>query len=416
MVVSNIKILILILFLLLISSYGAIANEVSEQEQIFQQPSLPLAKQESSTVVLSVDEKVLSLKKLSEHDAVAAQVRLQQLQQAGLGLNQAEYYLLHVIRANIANVRGQEHKVINWLNKAIKLEPYLHEKQLNSPDFADAHLMLADIYQQQGFYQQAFDAKKKYIKKYSAHLKAQNSLRVKRLNEKYQLERKREENELLSQSSELKRFELTRVESQRNQQNINIAFILLAGLLFFFLILRQFKIRRQLKLLARTDSLTQLANRRAFFTTGYHLMAQAISDKSELCVLMIDIDHFKATNDNFGHDIGDRVICLVADLAGEAMRSRDILARIGGEEFAAILPDATVDQARAIAERIREKVQSNSEQKNVSDTVTVSIGLASINDARENFDLLLHAADLAMYQAKKQGRNCVYNYSPTDQE
>lgn len=403
-----IKTLLIYLFFTFING-KALAIDIGDQQQVFTAPSAPIAQKKEDVAVLSIDEKILALKKLSEHDTNAAQVTLLKLQQSKHPLNDAESYLLHLIRANIANIKGQEHKVVNWLNKAIKLETNLHDKQLNSPDFASAYLLLANVYQQQGLYKEAFDNKKKYIRKYSNHLKAQNELRIKRLNDKYQMNKKREEYELLSQNGELKRFELTKVESQRNQQNMNIVVILVVGILFFFLLLRQFKIRRQLKLLAKSDSLTKLANRRAFFKQGYRYMEHALREQSELCVLMIDIDNFKAVNDNLGHDVGDKVICLVANLASETMRSRDVLARIGGEEFAAVLPDANIDQARAIAERLREKVQNATAQENSDYAVTVSIGLASIDDAKESFDQLLHSADLAMYQAKRNGRNCVCN-------
>lgn len=395
---------------------NAFANDIAGQEQVFNDFNTSLTKQKDVTATFSIDQKILSLKTLSEYDIAAARTKLQELQQIGLELNQAEYYLLHVIRANIANVKGQEHKVVNWLNKAIKLEPYLSEKQLNSPEFASAYLVLADIYHRQGAYQKAYDSKKKYIKKHSGHLKLQNSLRMKRLNEKYQMAKKHEENELLEQNSELKRLALARVESQRNKQNFNVAVTLIAGLLFFFLLLRQFKIRRALKILAKTDSLTNLANRRAFFANGYTYMERALKEQSELCVLVIDIDNFKQVNDNLGHDVGDKAICYVAELASETMRSRDILARIGGEEFAAILPDANVGQARAIAERIREKIQQSNAVELQGLPITVSIGLASINDGNKNFDHLLHIADVAMYQAKTNGRNCVCNYQPSSTE
>lgn len=390
------------------------ASDLGNQEQGFNTPSASLIQKKDNVAVLEVNEKILSLKKLSEHNTRAAQIELQKLLQSDLTLNHAESYLLHIIRANIANIVGQEHKVINWLNKAIKLESYIDETQLNSPDFASAYSILANVYKQQGLHKEAFDNKKKYIKKFSSHLKAQNKNRLKRLNDKYQMEKKREENQLLSQNGELKRFELLRAESQRNQQNINIGLILVVTVLFFILLLRQFKIRRQLKILAKSDSLTKLANRRAFFKYGNRYMENAVREQSELCVLMIDIDHFKAVNDNFGHDIGDKVICMIADLASETMRSRDVLARIGGEEFAAILPDANLDQARAIAERIREKAQNSTVPECKESAVTVSIGLASIRNAKESFDQLLHVADLAMYQAKEKGRNCVYSNSSTD--
>jgi diguanylate cyclase (GGDEF)-like protein len=145
-------------------------------------------------------------------------------------------------------------------------------------------------------------------------------------------------------------------------------------------------------------------------------MHKALSSDKELSILMLDIDNFKMINDNLGHDAGDSVICNVAALAAETMRSRDFFARIGGEEFAATLPDATIEQARAIAEHIREKIQdsiqdhSNKNSK-LNSSVTVSIGIASIRDVKENFDSLLHAADLAMYQAKINGRNQVFSFT-----
>ncbi len=403
-------------FIMQLLASAAVASENSGEEQIFTEFTASLAAQKNIAENFPIGQQILTLKKLSEHDAASAQTEMQRLQQLGLELNHAEYYLLHLTRANIANVKGQEHKVINWLNKAIALEPNLNEKQLNSPDFASAYLMLANIYHQQALYQKAFDNKKKYIKKYASHLKLRNKLRVRRLNEKYQMAKKREQNELLEQGSELKRLELARVESQRSKQNLNIAIILLAGLLFLLLLLRQFKIRRALKMLAKTDNLTKLANRRAFFSNGYRYMEHALKAQSKLCLLVISIDHFKQLNDKLGDDIGDDIICHVAALASEAMRSRDILARIGDAEFAAILPDANIGQARAIAERIREKIQHSVKQGLKDSPVSVSIGLASINDASGSFDDLLHLADMAMREAKANGCNCLCNDLPINAE
>lgn len=398
------------------SNMQAHADEVIGQQQAFTSADSPQINQVSLKQEWVISGAVYSLKVLSEHDKTAAQVKLLELQATGLTLNIAEQYLLNVIRANISDIKGQEHKVINWLNKAILLEPSLTKKQLDSPLFADSYLLLSNVYQRQGEDKLAFDSKKKYIKKYFAHLKQQKELRVNRLNEKYNIEKKHEENELLTQNNEIKQYALTRAESERTQQQINIVIFIVAVSVFFLLLVRQFKIRRALKLLAKTDSLTQLPNRRAFFNSGDAYMHKALSSDKELSILMLDIDNFKMINDALGHDAGDSVICNVAALAAETMRSRDLFARIGGEEFAAILPDATIEQARAIAEHIREKIQdsiqdhSNKNSK-LNSSVTVSIGIASIRDVKENFDSLLHAADLAMYQAKINGRNQVFSFT-----
>jgi len=397
--------------LLMVISISVVADEIIGQQQVFNKLASSFAKLPDAVGMLEINSEILSLKTLSEHDKTTAQIKLLALQELSSRLNFAEQYLLYVVRANIANIAGQEHKVVNWLNKAIKLEPHLAKKQLNTPLFADAYLTLANIYESQGADKKAYDSKKKYIKKYFAYLTQQKEHRVSRLNEKYNIEKRHEENELLTQNSEIKRYALAHAESERYQQYRNIAIFTAVAIVFFVLILRQFNTRRALKLLAKTDSLTLLPNRRSFFKYGENFIEQALKADKALSVLMLDIDNFKQVNDNFGHDIGDNVICHVAALASETMRSRDFFARIGGEEFAAILPDANIEQARAIAERIREKIQDNIIGNPIDNIqVTVSIGLASINDVNENFDSLLHAADLAMYQAKSNGRNQVCSY------
>ena len=408
----------LTLYLLMtIISTAVNADEITGQQEVFNQLDSLYVKQQRPIVFFAINSEVLSLNNLSVHDKVAAQVKLLALQKLSLTLNVAEQYLIYVVNANIADVAGQEYKVINWLNKALKLEPLLAKKQLDSPLFASAYLTLANIYASQGEDKKAFDSKKQYMKKYFAHLKQQKEYRVNRLNEKYQIEKKHEENELLTQNSEKQYVALARAESELSQQHRNITIFIALGSMFLLLLLRQFKIRQALKLLAKTDSLTLLPNRRSFFSHGATFITQALTANKALSILILDIDNLKNINDNFGYDAGDSVIAHVGVLAGETMRSRDFLARIGGEEFAAILPDATIAQARAIAEHIREKIQANiSKNQNNNIQITVSIGIASITDVRESFDSLLHAADLAMYKAKANGHNQVCSYSTERKE
>ena len=412
----QLKLIILYSMLMFINTL-AYADEILGQQQVFDKANRLYASEQDATEVLPINVEILSLKNLSEHDRLTAQVKLLAFQELGLVLNHAEQYILHIIRANIANIPGQEYKVINWLNKAIKLEAFIAKKQLDEPLFASAYLTLANVYHSQGEAKKAFDSKEQYISKYFAHLEQQKSLRIKRLNAKYDIEKRDEENELLSQNNKIKQYALEHAESERNQQNRNIAIFIAAAIVLFLLLLRQFKIHKALIVLAKTDSLTQLPNRRSFFDNGHIYMEQALRDGKELSVLMLDIDHFKNINDEFGHDIGDELICHIAALTGETMRSRDFLARIGGEEFAAILPDANIEQARAIAERMREKIQDECYQVKYNHTpISVSIGLASIKAVSDNFDSLLHAADMAMYQAKANGRNQVCSYCTEKKE
>ena len=417
MMIRFFQLTVIISTLLFLPIFDSIADDVLGQQKVFKNSDKSLSHEQDENISLDISGEVLALTALSEHDKASAQRKLLALQESNYSFNLAEQYLIYVTRANISNIDGQENKVINWLNKAIKLEPMLAKKQLDSPLFAGAYLTLANIYARMGEDKQAFDNKKKYIKKYFAHLSEQKALRVKRLNEKYDIEKKHEENELLTQNNEIKQYALASAETTKIQQYRNIAIFIVLGIIFLLLLIRQFKIRRALKKLAKTDNLTRLANRRSFFHSGYSFMAQALKHDKELSVLMLDIDNFKTINDQFGHDVGDSVICHVSALASESMRSRDVLARIGGEEFAAILPDANIEQARSIAEHIREKIQGSTftNQENSFD-ISVSIGIATIREVSESFDGLLHAADMAMYKAKKNGRNRVSSNSVESEE
>jgi diguanylate cyclase (GGDEF)-like protein len=148
-------------------------------------------------------------------------------------------------------------------------------------------------------------------------------------------------------------------------------------------------------------------------------MKNAREQNLELSILQVDIDNFKSINDQYGHSVVDLVLTKVAQLVNETMRSRDVFARLGGEEFVATLPSSDHGQAKAIAVRVLEKVsQNNFSDLGVECPITLSIGVANIKDTKTEFDDILHAADLAMYQAKAQGRNQMVSYESVakDQE
>ena len=160
--------------------------------------------------------------------------------------------------------------------------------------------------------------------------------------------------------------------------------------------------------MATTDSLTGLFNRRYFFEKGTTCLRSAVILRQPLSVLVIDVDHFKRVNDRHGHAAGDAVLQAVARRCRAALRKTDVLARIGGEEFAAILPGTTSDEALEIAERMRQDVAVLPVSVTVGDiSVTLSIGgTTAIGDERE-FDEMLERADRALYVAKDLGRNRV---------
>jgi len=169
--------------------------------------------------------------------------------------------------------------------------------------------------------------------------------------------------------------------------------------------------------LATTDPLTRLRNRRAFFENGAKALAMARRYVSDISVILLDIDHFKKINDNYGHQAGDEALIVVAHIMTELTRSVDTVARIGGEEFAILLPDTNRLGTAVLAERIRASIER--EQFIVGDKIvpiTVSIGIASFGvDLGEDIDQLLGVADNRLYMAKNSGRNriCVNDEGKT---
>ncbi|HEY0352997.1 MAG TPA: PleD family two-component system response regulator [Enterovirga sp.] len=162
--------------------------------------------------------------------------------------------------------------------------------------------------------------------------------------------------------------------------------------------------------LAITDGLTGLHNRRYFDAHFGVLFNDAVRRGAPLAVLLLDIDKFKSVNDSHGHDAGDEVLREFAKRIKALTRGVDLVARFGGEEIVVIVPDAALDEARFVAERIRERIGSVPfplVQKGRSLTVTVSIGVAARELGDTAPDLILKRADLALYRAKEEGRNRV---------
>jgi diguanylate cyclase (GGDEF)-like protein len=160
--------------------------------------------------------------------------------------------------------------------------------------------------------------------------------------------------------------------------------------------------------LAAVDGLTGLYNRRYFEAQARAELARFQRYLRPLTVLAVDIDHFKSVNDRFGHAMGDTVLRSVASLCQQTKRDSDIVARIGGEEFAILLPETNIDAALVFAERLRRHVaQCSHRVSDESFAVTVSIGITESTLAMSGIETLLQRADEALYDAKRSGRDCV---------
>jgi diguanylate cyclase (GGDEF)-like protein len=160
--------------------------------------------------------------------------------------------------------------------------------------------------------------------------------------------------------------------------------------------------------LATHDALTELYNRRHFVELVDKEIARALRHGRPLVMCIIDVDLFKPVNDQFGHIAGDGVLRQMAGLVRAFVRGEDIAARIGGEEFAVLLPESDLEAARAFAERLREAVAATPfELGGESRHLTISIGIAGLADSRRERSALMQAADAALYRAKDEGRNRV---------
>lgn len=172
------------------------------------------------------------------------------------------------------------------------------------------------------------------------------------------------------------------------------------------------EVNHQLEVLSVTDALTRLANRRRFDAVWLDEWQRALRQATPLAVIMLDVDHFKAYNDHYGHQQGDECLRRVGEvLLTTVRRAGELVARYGGEEFVVVLPGTSVIHAMAVAESIRANIQAAGiahAHSGVAAVVTVSLGVAvgipTQGDAR---DALVHAADAALYRAKDQGRNRV---------
>jgi len=160
--------------------------------------------------------------------------------------------------------------------------------------------------------------------------------------------------------------------------------------------------------LAETDQLTKIYNRVKFEKELKKEINRVERYKNKLSLIMFDIDHFKKVNDNYGHDVGDRVLIEMTNIVNEKIRKTDIFARWGGEEFMILTPNTSLSFAIKLAERIRENIEQKKIEK--VNQITCSFGVTKYKE-KDDFDSFTKRVDDALYQAKENGRNQVIKKS-----
>ena len=182
----------------------------------------------------------------------------------------------------------------------------------------------------------------------------------------------------------------------------SLVFFTLGILIFVFLTIR--RLHSKMYSLALIDQLTQIYNRSSFYEFANKQVAKRRRNNEKLSVAMIDIDYFKKVNDTFGHSAGDLILKDLAKIVLGSIRTYDVFARFGGEEFILLLPDTGIDVAETVLERVRKNVEEYDFPE--VGNVTISIGISEIN-LEEEIDAAIKRADEALYEAKATGRNKV---------
>jgi diguanylate cyclase (GGDEF)-like protein len=175
------------------------------------------------------------------------------------------------------------------------------------------------------------------------------------------------------------------------------------------------RLHAQVSEFSLTDALTRVHNRRYFDLFLSNEVDRSRRSHHGLGIILLDIDYFKEYNDTFGHPAGDKALQLVARCLQQERRSADVVARVGGEEFALILPETDLEGASNVAEKIQAAVSNASELKRA---LTVSIGISVLHGPEIEADLIIQQADFALYEAKRRGRNqiCIFDLNMKDRE
>lgn len=291
----------------------------------------------------------------------------------------------------------------------------------------DAYGNYAGLLNQAKDYQQAFHymrlSERALLKKARLDITSQTAT----LNAEFNLSREQLKSEFLDKQGHLLEERNTLLNDQllmeqRQQQQQNWVLMVLSVALIFFLVMCAVIYRLYLKnkLLASRDPLTSLHNRRSVFALGEQVISSSDRYQYAVSVLMLDIDNFKAVNDSFGHEAGDRVIQYVANICTATLRKPDYVGRVGGEEFLLILPHTDEHAALLLADRLcKQVVEADKKGLGQVGEVTVSIGIATKNihsDQSHNrlpdkdLSQLIRESDAALYVAKEQGRNQVQVY------
>ncbi len=313
----------------------------------------------------------------------------------------SSYSFMKLFQAQSALKKQQYDAARQYLHEAKK--SFLEIKNIRG--LALYYQVETQVYSAQEKWLQAYRSLQDYIQTHHELDSLQQNKRTTEMHARFNTEHIEKENKQLLELQKVKENKLIILNQNRFLQRMVLG---LSCIIILILTIVAFKLSQKSKMLsvqALTDHLTQLPNRRSTYTKGEKYFASLRLEDQPLSLILFDIDYFKQVNDKFGHDVGDKALIEVAKLSHNMMRKQDLVGRVGGEEFLAILPGTTTEDAFTIAQRLIDSINSKHFDHIAPNfTLSISAGVATKTDETK-FSDLLKQADKALYTAKSSGRN-----------
>lgn len=358
-----------------------------------QEGMLAWSRIEMATVLLNQGKTQQAMGKLEQASSL--------LHQQGKGADSVTRGHWDIVMATALDAMGKPTEALPYLAQA---EPIFAREQ-NLRFLAWVHEVRARVLERQGRIEEALTSLKQFVQTRRTLEKILREQRSLQMRFEFDLARKELENQTLRSQQQLQAEKLKQLQERRYWQYLVVALLVLV---LGILVLHQRGRTRKMHRLAMTDELTGIHNRRQIQAKGRKWFSHARESGKPLCVLLLDIDHFKRVNDQLGHHVGDLVLTAVARCIEDQLRSLDRVGRNGGEEFLVLLPDTALDEAAEVAERIRREVSRLVIEGVPADhPIRISIGCAQYRPQDDNLGELVRRADEAMYSAKLAGRNRV---------
>ena len=324
------------------------------------------------------------------------------------GMDDNDYRTLAALRGRLFLALGKSKEAVAQFDRAIApggAQP--------ADDIAELYELRSRAHAAVGNYTAAFTDQGEYLRRMREQGTLDRIREVAQLRVQFENDQEKQKIVLLEKDKKL-------AEERLNSQTRTTQLVAIAGLTglvtAFFLgyaLLSNRRHRAELIRLAERDELTGLLNRRAIVRKAVELLTRARESKGTLIIGLIDLDHFKSINDRFGHAVGDQFLQRFAAALRTSLHTREIFGRYGGEEFLVLFPDATMEQARQSAERLRANLHEQRLRVDDQDVaVTLSLGLASYEAGDVLFDQIARRADIALYVAKTQGRDRIEIFNP----